>query len=368
MRLLILSVSVGAGHVRAAEALFEEASSRGESVRVEHWDVLDFTAPLYRKVYADGYLRVVNRSPALWGYLYAKADEKTGGEEASGLVKAFDRVHFRKFRDAVRDFAPDRIVATHFLPCQVFRPGQEAGRFDVPISLVLTDFDAHRFWVQPTADQYFVACEELAAVLAGRGISPERIQVTGIPIDRRFREAGDRGAARSRLGLEGDAPVVLIMGGGFGTGGLVDTARAVLEVEGARAIAVAGRNPELEAALRELAIGVEHRLKVRGFVNDVPDLMSASDLIVTKSGGATTSECLATGLPMLVRDPTPGQEERNCDYVMEAGAAWKAHGAGSLRYKLKRLLADPGKLSEMSAAARRVGRPEAAAAILDSLI
>ncbi len=368
MRLLILSASVGAGHVRAGDALLQAASAQGEGVVAEHWDVLEYTAPVYRRVYADGYLRVVDQAPALWGYLYARANQARGAAEPPGLVKAFDRVHFHRFREAVQGFAPDCILATHFLPVQVLHSARQSVDDGPPLGLVLTDFDAHALWVQKGANRFFVGCEELVAILADRGIPAERVVTTGIPIDRRFAQPPDRASARMTLDLPSDRPVLLVMGGGFGTGGLLDTAEAGLEVPDAEVLAVAGRNGKLEAALRERAARSDGRLQVRGFVTDVPQLMAAADLIVTKSGGLTTSECLAMGLPMLVRDPTPGQEERNCDFVMEAGAAWKAHGAGSTRYKLRRLLADPERLAAMSRAARGISHPAAADAVIESVL
>jgi len=235
---------------------------------------------------------------------------------------------------------------------------------------VLTDFDAHALWVQPTADRFFVGSEELAAVLAGRGIDAAKIAVTGIPINRSFARRPRRDHARESLHIDAGAQVVLVMGGGHGTGAVEDTVCAVLDVPHAVVLAVAGRNRRLEEALHGLAgdgLADDDRLRVFGFVEDIATLMSAADLVVTKSGGLTSSECLALGLPMLVRDPTPGQEERNCDHLLEIGAAWKAHGAASLRHKLARLLGDGAQLGRMARAARRHSRPFAARDVVQAM-
>src|SRR5262249_28386517 len=156
---------------------------------------------VYRKGYVQSYLEMVNRAPELWGYLYRSSDHppRRGGQ--SRFVRFFDRLEFARFRRFVRDFDADAVLATHFLPCQVFAPYLRRGRDSFPLGLVLTDFDAHAFWVQPTADRFFVATEELAAVLAGRGIPRQKISVTGIPVMPAFARRHDREALRTRFQL-----------------------------------------------------------------------------------------------------------------------------------------------------------------------
>ena len=147
------------------------------------------------------------------------------------------------------------------------------------------------------------------------------------------------------------------MGGGSGVGGMVDAVTAARDPGNVHVLAVAGRNPALERRLRALAPPAGGTLTAFGFVSNIHELMAVSDLAVTKSGGLTTSECLASGLPMVVRDPIPGQEERNCDYILEAGAGVRTYSAASLRYKLGALLANPARLDRMKAAARAAARP-----------
>jgi processive 1,2-diacylglycerol beta-glucosyltransferase len=139
-----------------------------------------------------------------------------------------------------------------------------------------------------------------------------------------------------------------------------ESVSAALAFGDVQVLAVAGKNAALEARLQAMRPGSGSRLFVFGFVSTIAELMAVSDVAITKSGGLTTSECLAMGLPMIVRDPIPGQEERNCDFVLEAGAGVKAQGPDSLRYKVGALLSDRGRLSRMGQAARKAGRPGAA--------
>ncbi len=367
MRLLILSASAGAGHTRAGQALEEAALLRRPDATVKHVDILDFTAKAYKKAYVGSFLKMVDHAPALWGALYSASDRVKGeGGIRQKFAHFFDKLEFAAFRKFVRDFEPDLVLSTHFLAGQVFGPTRQRGRDRFPFGLVVTDFDVHAFWVQKTADRICVASDELRAILAGKGIEEDRITVTGIPISQAFSKTYDRAAIRGAHGLTGSAPVVLLMGGGAGVGTMEEAARAILAAGPVQLVVVAGRNEELKAQVEKIRPPAGSRLVALGFVTAMGELLAAADLAVTKSGGLTTSECLAMGLPMVVRDPIPGQEERNCDYLLEAGAGVRVNGPDSLRYKVKALLQDPSRLARMAAAARGVSRPAAAQAVLET--
>jgi processive 1,2-diacylglycerol beta-glucosyltransferase len=363
VRLLVVSASAGAGHTRAGQAICEAARALDPGGEARHVDVLDFTAGAYKKAYVGSYLQMVDRAPAVWGYLYKSSDRLEKGV-ADRLSRVIDKVSFAGFRRFVRSFAPDAVIATHFLPPQLFASSRAKGRDGFPLAVVVTDFDVHAFWVQKAADRFFVASEELRAVLAGRGIPERTIGVSGIPISEAFRRSYDADAVRARLGLTRELPTVLAMGGGAGVGTLLEAVRAVLDAGPVQVLAVAGRNAELKRELDALPVPAGSRLVPFGFVETIAELMVVSDLAVTKSGGLTTAECLAMGLPMIVRDPIPGQEERNCDYVLESGAGLRANGLASLRFKARALLGDRPRLTAMREAARRASRPDAAETIV----
>lgn len=368
MRVLIVSASAGAGHVRAAEALEEAARDLHPGAEVHTVDVLAFTGAAYRRMYGAGYLKLVNRVPALWGALYRASDVVRRQRVQDRFVRAFDMVEFAAFRAFVRELAPDAMLATHFLPCQVLAPYRAEGRDAFPLGVALTDYDAHAFWVQPTADRFFVASDEVREVLAGRGIDRGRIVVTGIPVRRAFAAPHDREALRAKHGLAPDVPVVLVTAGGAGVGAFEATVETVLSGPPVQVLAMAGRNEALRRRLQALPVPSGSALLPFGFVEAMDELMAAADLMVAKSGGLTTAEALALGVPMIVRDPIPGQEERNADYLLEAGAGVKASGLDSLRYKLRTLLTDPARLARMRDAALAVARPHAALDIVAAML
>jgi len=197
--------------------------------------------------------------------------------------------------------------------------------------------------------------------LADRGVPTGRITVTGIPVMPQFSTPLERNVCAAELGLNPGLFTALMMAGGAGVGALDALAARLLELPGnQQLIALAGRNAELLAKLKMLAAKHPGKLFPLGFTTTVERLMTAADLVITKPGGLSVSECLAKGKPMLLVSPIPGQEERNADYLLESGAAVKAVDAATLEFKFARLLADPARLRAMSEAARRIGRPRAA--------
>lgn len=368
MKLLLLSASAGAGHVRAAAAIEAAARRRWPDATITNVDILTFATTTYRKTYANAWLGLAERSPALWGYLYASSDTKRTRAKPPAVIRAFDKLMFAKFRRFVRETAPDHVIATHFLPAQILAAYRKQAWCRFGFGCVLTDFDCHALWAQPAFERFCVGTEELVDVLVEKGVARDRVTVTGIPIGAAFAKAPSRAAARKRLGLDDTRPVVLCMGGGMGIGNMGTYVTAVTECPPVQVLAVTGKNAKLQRELERLAVPKGTTLQVHGYVDTIPEFMAAADLMVGKSGGLTTSECLASGLPMLVPDPIPGQEEHNADHLVEIGAGLKARGLGSFRFKLKQLLANAEQRTRMAERARAHGKPGAADAVLRALI
>ncbi len=365
MKILFLSASVGNGHVRAAEALEESARGMYPDGEFRHVDILELTHGIYRKAYTSSYLKLADDAPNLWGLIFRSSDRKKAFRRNAAAVRAFDRIEFSRFRSLLKEFQPDHLVCTHFLPVMVL--SNQVGRkewADFSMNLVVTDYYAHGYWSQMTADRVFVGCPEIVEELVDTGLDRNRIHVTGIPVVRQFGAAMDRDAIRERLGLSSGLPVVLLMSGGWGSAGLPEIAKAVFAAGRVQVVAVTGRNEEMKKRLDALEIPSGSKLTSFGFVDFIHELMAVSDICVSKSGGLTTSECLAMGLPMIVPNPMPGQEELNADYLAEHGAGMKARSPGALRLKLKELLTDEEKRNAMKQSAKSLGRPDAAARII----
>jgi processive 1,2-diacylglycerol beta-glucosyltransferase len=226
---------------------------------------------------------------------------------------------------------------------------------------VVTDFEAHALWLEPCVDLYCVAQEETGHRLRARGVAPENVVATGIPVAQKFSLPVDVPRVRKRLGLRDDLPTLLVLGGGFGMGPVIDILTELNRLATPVQVVVAsGRNEQLR---RDAAV-VERRYPAHllGYVTNMHELMGASDLVITKPGGLTSSEALAMGKPILVVQPIPGQEAANSDFLLYHGAAAKVNRTEDLPFLLEQLLGSP-KLAQMANAARLLGRPDAAAAV-----
>jgi processive 1,2-diacylglycerol beta-glucosyltransferase len=368
-RLLVLSVSAGAGHVRAAEAIRSHAYAHDPNTTVTHLDVMDYVPQAFRKIYTDFYLALVNRHPALWGYLYHLTNDAKPGSTMQKVRRAIERLNTRALRREIVSVNPDAIVCTHFLPAELLARMIRNQYLACPVWVQVTDFDLHRMWVHEDMAGYFAANEEVAYRMRGRGIPANRIHITGIPIMPAFEQDMSRGECARALGLDPGKTTILLMGGGAGIGRLDEVAARLLALnDHFQLIALAGKNLAALNALQALAKKFPGRLLAQGYTHQVERLMACADLVVTKPGGLTISECLAMGLPMIVNEPIPGQEERNADFLLEHGVALKASDAVTLEYRIRYLLQHPEKLAEMRERARALGRPAAARSVLNIVL
>lgn len=363
-RVLVISGSAGHGHVKAAEAVTTALERHPAGLTVEHWDCLDHMPRWYARTYRTGYLRLVDRHPVLWRLLYTASDAKT---LALGhwLTK---RAGGRFVRD-VAAWKPDVVLCTHFLAPEILSVAIAQGRLATKLEIAVTDHDAHRSWAWPRVSHAYVSSELVAMRFRRRyGMAHDAVTVTGIPVREAFGRPRDLAGVRARYGLDPERPTVLFFSGGFVAGPLLAAVGGVLgERRDLQVLAVCGKNERLRRQVERLDRPEGAVLHALGFVPDVPDLMAVADLVVSKSGGLSTSEIMATGRPMLVSGHIAGQEERNADAVLAAGAGLRALSPEEIVWQIGRLLDDPTALAAMTERARAFGRPGAASAIADSV-
>jgi processive 1,2-diacylglycerol beta-glucosyltransferase len=368
-KLLIVFASAGAGHKRAALALRSAFEAAGHSGVAEVTDVLDHMSPLFRFLYLKSYFFIIRALPWFWRYLYGRWDRSEPGGPVRRLTGALDRFHARRFIRWVREQQPTHIICTHFLAAEILAWMRLNGRLEASVAVVITDYDAHRVWIQPGVDRYFVASDKLRDLLVAKGAPSGRTVTAGIPIAPVFSEPKGREQARTELGLALDVPVVLTLGGGGGIGGMRQNVAALAASErtgaaGLQILAVAGHNAELKEQLDAMELPGHVRLVTYGFTDRIQTLMAASDMVVTKPGGMSSSECLAMGLPMVLTEPIPGQEECNAAFLVGCGAAVTARTSEEVCRAVDTLLTDADRLERMRSDALRAARPQAAADIL----
>jgi processive 1,2-diacylglycerol beta-glucosyltransferase len=368
-RLLLLSVSAGAGHSRAAEALRAETQASFPNVDAKHIDLMTLVPQSFRALYANYYIKIVEHHPSVWAYLYHATDRMPRDALFAKTRRAIERLNTHKLHDLLREFAPDHIICTHFLPAELLAHDIRRGRVVPPVWVQVTDFDLHRMWVQSGMRGYFAASDEIAFRMVARGIPNDSVHVAGIPIMPTFSRRFDRDECARELGIAPDKTTLLLMTGGAGlAGGQLMVERLLGLPDDFQIVALAGRNQQLLDRYRSLAAAHPGRLVALGYTSTIERVMACADLAVTKPGGLTVSECLAVGLPMILVSPIPGQEERNADYLLEHGIAVKAPDMVALEFKIGQLVKEPERLKHMRQNMLGLGRPDAAHAVLSRVL
>lgn len=348
---LFLAAPFGMGHLHAAKAA-------GEAWRTlaPDWQVtVENVSQLLVRGVAAGYLELLQWAPGLYRRLYQSQLPPT----SAWLIR---RAFLRPVIKQLREHQPAVVVATHPFPGRVAAHLKRKGRLSAQIAFVVTDFLPHPLWVCEGVDQYFVATAAGAARLRELGVDPNRINVSGIPIRSAFDRPGLRPAEKS-------PDHVLVMGGGLGLGPIAEAvfALAAIPNPALKVTVVCGRNEVLRAELATV-VGDDPRVTLIGETDRVPQLMREADLLVSKPGGLTCCEALASGLPILLLAPLPGQEEENAEALLMTGAAQVAPAEDVGQIAARLLWMEPGRLKAMQIAALEAGRPSAARTIVTTLL
>jgi len=302
-RVLILSVSAGTGHLRAAEALEKAAQAHPEVGEVLHIDALRYTNKVFRRFYGKFYIDLVKSAPILLGWFYNSQDEPWKTEKMRLML---DRMNTGPLIRQIKKFKPDITICTHFLPSEILSHLMKRGVIDTRLSITITDYYAHAMWLSRRIHNYFVANEESKIQLENIGFPPECVSVSGIPIDPVFAEPRDRALLRKKHGLREESPVLLVSAGALG----VSSAERIVEVlcgltEPVQVVVVCGKNEKLKkTVLKQLdrcpAPCGHLSFKVLGYTDEMHDWMKAADLYIGKPGGLTTAEAMSCGLPMVI--------------------------------------------------------------------
>ncbi|WP_371371274.1 glycosyltransferase [Sporomusa aerivorans] len=366
-KVLFISAPIGSGHIRAAQAVSHMLKMTHPTCQSEICNVFDFLNPVIGQTILKTYLKILNIFPQAYGSMY-----NWGNQSHLAL---FGRELISKFLagqmvDYINKFQPSVIVCTHATPAGLVAWSKKKGLLAVPAVAVITDFVAHRLWIYPELDRYFVAHEGMIEYLSKQGIARQFLSVTGIPVNYDFSQPGDRMAILKWLKLDGNKKTILLMGGGGGLLPMEEILQACMASDRPmQFIAIAGNNSKLYQSLSRLALTARHPVRVLGFIDNIREVMGVADLLISKPGGMSSSEALAIGVPLIIYRPIPGQEEANTRYLLEKRAALRADSLNELMTVLGNLLAEGCKeLRDLRYQATSIGRPNAAKNIAESLV
>ncbi len=357
-RIAILTLGVGAGHLRASQAIHQALHDGADNVEARTIDILDLATPWFLRYYVLPYWLMVRRAPWVWRSLYEWRQRKRLRKTApEWLFRRGCRSVLARFRD----FRPHLVIVTEIGAAEVAALGRREGWFDAPILAAQTDFFAEPPWVKDEIDVHCVGSEEARSQLISWGVSANRIVNCGVPVNPAFALRLDRGEVRRALGLHINRPVVLVMGGGMGPAPLDSIIRSLeLCRQPVQVLAVAGRDRSMRRRLEALRGQLALDLRVFGWSDSIPELMGAANLLITKPGGVTSSEALAAGLPMILTFPIPGMEESHLKFLVERGLGVSAKRPEEIPVAVSDLLDDPKRLEALSARGQEMARPDAA--------
>lgn len=364
-KILIVTASIGLGHNKAAEAMEKVFREKYSDYTIKITDLFDHSSFLHRALYDKTYVEIVKKLPYLYRYLYKNFD-RAGSIKMPIVI--FDRLNALSFVKLVKSFNPSIVVATHFIPGALINFLRRKEGLDCQVYYVITDYEAHYFWVNSDVNMYFVSHDEVRFQLNYRGIPNSKIKVTGIPVKPEFLKRKNLRTLRKKYNLF-EKPTLLMVAGSAGTLPSLEILRFIRKIKkDFQIIIVCGSDLKLYKKLLEYQRKDRRIRKVFGFVDFIEDLMAVSDIIISKPGGLTVSESLASGLPMVAFNPIPGQEEANVNYLQENGAALKATSLESLVYKVDNLISNRTELNRMKENVKRISRPRAALNIVREII
>ena len=334
--------------MRASEAIVRGIALLNSQTTCSVVDFPHEVSPHIERLLRSAYLESLKLWPAAYGKIYRSSENKP---QPSSYQHYVERAGLKTLERLVASTGGRALVAPHFYGAGVLGSYKERNPRAFA-AVVLTDYVPNAIGVPPNLDLYVVADEGAANLVMDLGVPEEKIHPTGIPIDPAFEDPADPGGIRKDvLKLEDDdLPIVLVMGGGLGGGDLERAVSLLFEATGAMHLVVlCGSNERSQERLERKATRGGYSATFLAFTDRVRDLMAAATVLVTKPGGMSCTEALASGLPQVLYHPIPGQEEDNA-------AAMVRYGAGVVVKKTDEILGETLKILTSTDHRRRMVR------------
>jgi processive 1,2-diacylglycerol beta-glucosyltransferase len=346
-------ITHGSGHHSAALAIEKAIRALKPDQEIININGLSYSYPIIEKIIHFIYMAIIKKAPHIWDSIY---DNPVFAAKISNIKNAIHRNNRHKIEKLVKGQNCKVVICSQAFPCGLVADYKKYSKDPIKLIAVVTDFMPHSYWIYDEIDFYVVGSIEAKELLLNKGVEENKIKLFGIPVDTKFSRQADRKALLEELKISATMPNILIMGGGRGLGRIRELInnldRLLLEVN---LLVVAGRNKGLFNYLKN--VKSKHRIHCYGFVDYIDNLMAVSDILVTKPGGITTAEALAKGLPMLIVNPLPGQEQNNTNFLLKNGIAYKAEDVNDTVAKLNYFLKDKLELVKMKQRIANIAKP-----------
>ncbi len=354
-KVMILYISNISGHKSAAMAIEKAILSLAPKTEMISMNFFNYVFPIIEKVVNSMYMGVIKTAPIIWQVMY---DNPRVIRSTSRIRKFVYKQVEKKVHSLMKKHNPDVVITTQAFPCEILSSYKRQSGHQFKLFAVLTDYAPHSFWISPEVDFFVVASDDVRERMLKKGVDPDKIKVLGIPIDPRFAIPKAKQKIKRQLRVPDDMPVVLIMGGGQGIGPFKKVVKEIDKLERRFAIiSICGTNKRLYKSLQRLRPKLRHTMINFAYVDNVDELMEASDVIITKAGGLTVSEAMAKGLPMIIMNSLPGQEYNNLRFLLKHRIALRAEDGKEAARRLDRILKDKKVWQKLHTNALRLARP-----------
>lgn len=363
MKGLILSITAGQGHNQTAMVLNEHFNRAG--IECKYLDVYKYINPVLSNSVNRIYLMSTKNIPKIYGGVYRMCEKRSIHAEigSRGLGKLTNSMLSRSLITLLRNEQPDFIICTHIFAALLITYISSIESLNAKTIGIVTDFTIHPYWEDSLMDYYITASERLAIQGVKKGFPESKFIPLGIPIDPKFASSISKQAARRILGLP-DKRTILVMSGSMGFGNVISEISALDRLDmDFQIVSICGNNTRLKNKIDKL--NLTKPIFNYGYSDKVDVFMDACDCIITKPGGLTTSEALAKQIPMLINNPIPGQEDRNVEFLLNAGAAMKISATAPIDEAVYQLFSDDERTENMRSAMRLLAKPNAAADLVE---
>ena len=371
-KILIFYASYGGGHLSAANSIKQCIDDNFKNCETKLVDCMEYVNKPVNKITTTAYKELAKKFPWAWGEVYSHSQKGP----LAHISSASNNLLAKKLLKLLKEYQPDIVISTHPFGSQMVSYLKRKALVDCKLATIMTDFAPHDQWLvgKDYVDYYFVSHEKMRQELINSNVAENTVFATGIPLSNRFLMHFDKDEIMKSMGLNPDKRVILFFGGGeFGLGR--DKTVKILNsfithVKNHQIVAIAGKNEKMKIAFDKLVAETnsESFVKVLAYTKQVPELMSISDLVVTKPGGLTTTESLASGLPIVAINPIPGQEEENAKFLEDEGVAIWLKKNDDYDEIIADLLADEDKLHQMKVNTKLLAKKNSTRDICDIIL
>ena len=352
MNILILSVATGGGHIKTSNSIKEYICNNNSEANVRIVDTLSYINPILNKTISNGYKYLAMKTPRIYGELYELANKENS---LNTLVSKLNNIFSNKLIPLISEFEPNIIITTHPFSTEMVSILKEKRIVDIPLLCIMTDYSSHKTWINTGVDAYIVSNKDMVVEMIEQGVDRNKVYSYGIPVDELFLKKENKEELLDELGLEYDKKIILIMAGSFGVTKILEIYKNLTPLnKDFQIVLVTGKNQKLYNKFKKEITHHERPIKLIYFTEEINKFMKVADIIITKPGGLTITEAIASKIPMILFDAIPGQEEENAEFLVKYGIALKCDNNKSCNDCVVELLDNEKTLEKMKEACKEL--------------